>query len=85
MEPAAQPEPEPAPAPAAAEQTPALATAAVLEVKCEPMPADAVPIRGYDFNDGVDYERLLQTYRHIGFQAAHFGLAVDEINRMISW
>ena len=33
----------------------------------------------------VDYERLLQTYRHIGFQAAHFGLAVDEINRMISW
>ena len=66
-------------------EVPRLATAAVLEVKCEPMPAGSKPIKGYDFNQGIDYERLLDTYKHIGFQAANYGLAVDEINRMISW
>lgn len=66
-------------------EVPRLATAAVLEIKCQPMPAGAQTIKGYDFNEGIDYERLLDTYKHIGFQAANFGLAVDEINRMISW
>jgi deoxyhypusine synthase len=66
-------------------EVPRLATAAVLEVKCEPMPAGSQAIKGYDFNEGVDYERLLDTYKHIGFQAANYGLAVEEINRMISW
>lgn len=66
-------------------EVPRLATAAVLEVKCEPMPEGSQPIKGYDFNEGIDYERLLDTYKQIGFQASNYGLAVDEINRMISW
>jgi len=40
-------------------------------------------VRGYDFNDGIDYHALLQTYRTTGFQATNFGLAIDEINRML--
>ena len=39
---------------------------------------------GYDFNKGVDYHALLQSYKYSGFQATNFGLAVEEINKMIS-
>jgi deoxyhypusine synthase len=62
-----------------------LATAAVLEVKCAPMPPGSIPVKGYDFNEGVDYEKLLQSYSQMGIQARNFGLAVDEINRMVSF
>ncbi|KAJ1523783.1 hypothetical protein ONE63_001615 [Megalurothrips usitatus] len=40
-------------------------------------------VQGYDFNRGVDYEALLQTYLYSGFQATNFGLAVEEIKKMI--
>lgn len=49
------------------------------ELPCEP-----VEVKGYDFNNGVDYHRLLQTYRYSGFQATNFGLAVEEIIKMVS-
>ena len=49
----------------------------------EPMPSDSVEVRGYDFSDGVDYHALLQSYKTTGFQANHFGKAVDEINKMV--
>ena len=41
-------------------------------------------VKGYDFNQGVDYHALLQSYKYSGFQATNFGLAVEEINKMIS-
>ena len=41
-------------------------------------------VKGYDFNEGVDYHALLQSYKYSGFQATNFGLAVEEINKMIS-
>ncbi|XP_053320919.1 deoxyhypusine synthase isoform X2 [Spea bombifrons] len=52
------------------------------------MPSDSVPegtpqVRGYDFNGGIDYEKLLQSFLTTGFQATHFGQAVGEINNMI--
>ena len=31
----------------------------------------------------VDYHALLQSFRTTGFQATNFGLAVEEINRMV--
>lgn len=62
---------------------PRLATASVLEVKCEPMPAGSVPVKGYDFNAGIDYERLLQHFATTGCQATNFSLATEEINRMV--
>ncbi len=39
-------------------------------------------VQGYDFNAGVDYHALLQSYKYSGFQATNFGLAVEEINRL---
>ena len=60
---------------------------AVLEtvlVKSESMPADAVSVTGYDFNNGVgDVHSLLSSYITTGFQATHFGRAVKEIEKMV--
>ncbi|XP_031836763.1 deoxyhypusine synthase isoform X1 [Nomia melanderi] len=41
-------------------------------------------VRGYDWNKGIDYNALLQTYKNSGFQATNFALAVDEIQRMLN-
>ena len=61
---------------------PAIATGAVL-VKSEPLPEGTPTVRGYDFNEGIDYHKLLNTYAQSGFQASNFGLAVKEINKMV--
>eukprot|EP00038_Savillea_parva_P030837 m.80652 g.80652 ORF g.80652 m.80652 type:complete len:382 (-) comp9367_c0_seq1:1795-2940(-) len=60
------------------------ATEAVL-VDSEPMPAGSVTVEGYDFNEGVDYHKLLQSYLRTGYQATNFGRAVEEIQRMRRW
>ena len=49
----------------------------------ESMPADSVAVQGYDFSKGVDYHELLKSFKTVGFQAMHFGRAVDEINKMV--
>ncbi|WAR20260.1 DHYS-like protein [Mya arenaria] len=51
--------------------------------KSESMPDGTPTVRGYDFSEGVDYHKLLQSYATSGFQAQNFGRAVEEINRMI--
>lgn len=38
---------------------------------------------GYDFNDGLDYHQVFETMKFSGFQATNFGLAVEEIKRML--
>ena len=40
-------------------------------------------VKGYDFNDGIDYEKLFNSYATTGFQACNFAKAVDEINKMV--
>ncbi|KAK5642472.1 hypothetical protein RI129_008639 [Pyrocoelia pectoralis] len=40
-------------------------------------------VRGYDWNKGINYRHLLETYENMGFQATNFGLAIKEINKMI--
>lgn len=40
-------------------------------------------MRGYDFNQGVDHQALLQSFYNTGFQATSFGLAVNQINTMV--
>ncbi|PSN57913.1 putative deoxyhypusine synthase [Blattella germanica] len=62
---------------------PEKAKAAVL-VESVPLPSGTPTVRGYDFNKGVNYKALLETYRYSGFQATNFGLAVDEINNMLA-
>lgn len=61
---------------------PAIAADAVL-VPSEKLTSPTV--EGYDFNAGVDYSAILDTYARIGFQATNFGKAVEEIQRMLDW
>jgi deoxyhypusine synthase len=49
------------------------------------MPEGSVTVEGYDFNNGVDYHKILQSYLRTGYQATNFGRAVEELNRMRKW
>ncbi|XP_030853625.1 deoxyhypusine synthase [Strongylocentrotus purpuratus] len=62
---------------------PDLATSAVM-VQSSEMPKDSVKVKGYDFNEGIDYHKLLQSFKTCGFQATNLGLAIEEIQKMIS-
>ena len=41
-------------------------------------------IKGYDFNKGVDYSKIVQSFESSGFQATHLSKAIEIINEMIS-
>ncbi|EFA85746.1 deoxyhypusine synthase [Heterostelium album PN500] len=47
--------------------------------------ANRPTIKGYDFNNGVDYGKLFESYINTGFQASSVGQAIEEINRMLNW
>ncbi|NXI05513.1 DHYS synthase, partial [Pachycephala philippinensis] len=47
------------------------------------LPAEALPVRGYDFSGGADHAALLRSFRTTGFHATSFAQAVAEIERMI--
>ncbi|GKE84774.1 deoxyhypusine synthase, partial [Tanacetum coccineum] len=40
-------------------------------------------IKGYDFNNGVNYSELLKSMASTGFQASNLGDAIDTVNQMI--
>ena len=61
---------------------PEVAQEAVL-VQSGQLPVEPVEVKGYDFNQGIDHHKLLQSFRTSGFQATNFGLAVEEINKMV--
>ncbi|KAI3845195.1 hypothetical protein MKX03_024853 [Papaver bracteatum] len=42
-------------------------------------------IRGYDFNQGVDYSEMLRSMITTGFQATNLGEAIEVVNHMIDW
>lgn len=42
-------------------------------------------VHGYDFNQGVDYAKLFQSYATMGFQATHLHRAIEIVNQMIDW
>lgn len=42
-------------------------------------------VKGYDFNQGVNYDKLFESYLNTGFQATNFAKAVKEINNMLNW
>lgn len=44
---------------------------------------EGISIQGYDFNKGVDYERIMDKYLSVGFQASHFSKSLQIIQRMI--
>lgn len=44
---------------------------------------EGISVKGYDFNKGTDYDKILDSYASTGFQATHFAKAVGIINKMI--
>ncbi|KAK2584440.1 hypothetical protein KPH14_006820 [Odynerus spinipes] len=65
------------------DKVPQLVKEAVL-VHSSPLPSGTPIVKGYDWNRGIDYHALFESYKHSGFQATNFGLAVDEIKRMLA-
>ncbi|XP_035825738.1 deoxyhypusine synthase [Aplysia californica] len=63
-------------------EVPKIAAEAVL-AKSEPMPEGSEVVRGYDFNEGVNYHKLFESMVTTGFQATSVGRAIQEINKMI--
>eukprot|EP00057_Strongylocentrotus_purpuratus_P034729 XP_796333.3 PREDICTED: deoxyhypusine synthase [Strongylocentrotus purpuratus] len=45
---------------------------------------DPIPVKGYDFSNAIDYNKMMESMRTVGFQASHFGAAVDEVKRMLA-
>lgn len=43
-----------------------------------------ISIKGYDFNKGVDYSKIVASYASTGFQASHFSQAISITSKMIS-
>ena len=50
--------------------------AAAVMVKSETMPEGSKHVKGYDFNDGVDFDKLMASYATHGFQASNLGKAI---------
>ncbi len=62
---------------------PKLAADAVL-IKSKPLPDTSQVVKGYTFEDeAVDYDALFKSYSTTGFQATHFGRAVEAISAMV--
>ncbi|XP_049316997.1 probable deoxyhypusine synthase [Bactrocera dorsalis] len=40
-------------------------------------------VRGYDWNQGIDYSKLFESYVNTEFQATNLWMAIREINRMV--
>lgn len=61
---------------------PQIAKDAVL-TKSVKLPDVTPVVKGYEWNNGIDYDQLFASYSHSGFQATNLGKAIDEINRMV--
>ncbi|MCA9487342.1 MAG: deoxyhypusine synthase [Nanoarchaeota archaeon] len=46
--------------------------------------AEGLSIEGYDFNKGVDYDKILDSYKSTGIQASKMYEGIEIINEMIS-
>ena len=42
-----------------------------------------ISIRGYDFDNGVNYKEILKSFKSTGFQASIFPQATEIVNEMI--
>lgn len=61
---------------------PDVAVSAVLTPSQE-LPAETPIVSGYDWENGTDYNKILESYARSGFQATNFGKTVTEINKML--
>lgn len=53
--------------------------------KSKNVPVTSQVVKGYDFNEGINYDKLFDSYATMGFQSTNLSLAIDEINKMLSW
>ncbi|XP_051170064.1 probable deoxyhypusine synthase [Leptopilina boulardi] len=53
-------------------------------LESDPLPSSTPVVKGFDWNSGVNYDALLKSYTQTGFQATNFGLAVEEIKKMLT-
>jgi len=42
-------------------------------------------VKGYDFNNGINYSEIFSSYKYMGFQATALGNSIEIINKMINW
>ncbi|MEK6855309.1 MAG: deoxyhypusine synthase [Nanoarchaeota archaeon] len=45
---------------------------------------DGISVKGYDFNEGVDYGKIVESFSSTGFQATHLSKAIEIVNEMIN-
>ena len=44
---------------------------------------EGIAIKGYNFDNGVDYKEIIKSFKTTGFQASHFSKAIEIVNKMI--
>uniref|UniRef100_A0A0N5ADW6 deoxyhypusine synthase n=1 Tax=Syphacia muris TaxID=451379 RepID=A0A0N5ADW6_9BILA len=52
--------------------------------KSKALPEGSLQIKGYDFNNGIDYNSLFESYLTTGFQASNLAMAIQEVNAMLA-
>ena len=60
------------------------ARGAVLVPSEDPGEHDLKEVKGYDFNNGIDYAKIMESYLTTGFQATHFGKAVEVCSLLVN-
>lgn len=53
-------------------------------VKSQKLPEQTPEVIGYDWERGLNYQKLFESYLTSGYQATNLGLAVQEIDKMLS-
>jgi len=48
-------------------------------------PLESSVVKGYDFNQGVNYENIFKSFATMGLQATHLHKAIEIVNEMITW
>lgn len=56
---------------------------AIKNVFRESEEAVGIPVKGYDFDKGVNYNEIVASFSSTGFQATHLAKSIDIINKMI--
>lgn len=46
---------------------------------------DRVKVKGYDFNNGVNYDEIWKSLKGVGAQSTNLAHAIDIINEMATW
>ncbi|KAI9142333.1 deoxyhypusine synthase [Paraphysoderma sedebokerense] len=65
-------------------EVPTGAAAAVL-VQSAPIPEGTAKVEGYNFDSGVDWQKIFNSYPTLGYQGTSLGDAIRIIDEMLNW